>query len=683
MYLPSVRPPVCPLRDLWKPLLQQAVEDLGYGLSKPYILKIFDAKVQARLIHGDYPGIVKLYMKSGPAAQALLKLITWEEAKSFAKARGESLVAQLLQGHLKRSKKSTNLEELVENLSALENASKLDGCLLTDMSHAMRVTLAVVNYSATPVGDLDAAVAVLDHVLDDDRTVARNSVFEFLVGSGKKYYDQAAASLADRRVEIETQKELVEIQKESEAIFSKDRMLDVEVLDKFAVFSTTVENVRKRKKGHQKQFTSHQLDALMACEVKLKEQIGHHAMCAVVSFAERAMKALAQALDRDGYVLADGIESALTSNQLRELLLPEELATHMVWASVCALDPALASTKSHCDTINEVGAAVLSNTKAWTAMDKVNANDINLKSVAAVKPWLVSIKLADCVIADCWMRVWSKCSNLQQNRCSEAVRLLKHVVAELQEGKAVMSNLNKILEPLASDSAAKSTLLSFFEVSTCYTKLLAAGAKGDPCKVSEMLPELKQKIQASGNEPLPDGFDFQLASLLPFVETMENKSLALAADHDAANLKQITVAAQAASALADQVPVGADGTEEDVKAFRVKMKQLGSKIAAKQVALDASLRTIAKGDSEKKYEENPAVASAMATNNKCLEYTCVYVALALWSNRQLKHQSAIGKALQGKLKGALDSAQQNTIFMKQREEMEKFLKENYETPEQT
>lgn len=673
---------VCNLASLiLHPFLQQAVEDLGYRLSKPYILKIFDAKMQAHLVQGDFPAIVKLWRKSSPDCQSLLKVCTEEEVVTLAKARVETLVVQSLQAAAKR-KKACSRGELVENLSTVAS-STTGGGLLTAMDGVMAVTLAVVNHKDTDVEALDRAIVVLDHVLDDDRVIDRNAVYEYLIGPGKKYYDEAVACLASRREEIEAQAELSELQRQGEEILSSD-CLEGEILDKLLSFRTKVLAIRKRKKDQQP-FATQQLQALEACEASVNESSGAQALVAVGAGIKHAMMCWAEALDADGYIVSDGRETALTGEAIKEMLMPAELSQHGAWAGACAQQPALAALASHCDIMTQVVSAVLSPTKAWTALSHVQAKDVSMKQASAVKPWLHSLHFSCKDIDAGWTPVLDRFANLGLERSAEASKLLKHVVSEFQGGKVVEGvDFGQILEPLPADSTARSLLLTFFEVSTNYNKLAtsgASGAAGSLDKVVASLAKLKAslaKITASGQseESLPAGFDFQIASVLPCVEDMEKKLQEMTAERSTATCKKLAKVAKAASSLVAQVTAasGLDGPQAvgDVTAFRGKMKQLGNKIAAKQVELAALLEQVPAENKAGPSQDEDA-AFAMGVNSVCLEYTSIYVAFALWSNKQLKGASKGSLALQANLQGALKTAPAVTIFKAEREEMEQFL----------
>ena len=65
-------------------------------MSKPYMLKVFDAKVSAKHAFYDMPGVCKLMMKDCRDCQSLLQVCSESEVESVATAKVESLIVENL-----------------------------------------------------------------------------------------------------------------------------------------------------------------------------------------------------------------------------------------------------------------------------------------------------------------------------------------------------------------------------------------------------------------------------------------------------------------------------------------------------------------------------------------------------------------------------------------------------------
>ena len=82
----------------------KAVEEFGWTLSKPYALKVFDMRVQAKATFADYAGVLKMMTASGQAAKMLLTCCTTEEFEVVAKSKCEMVLLELLKSAVKYRK---------------------------------------------------------------------------------------------------------------------------------------------------------------------------------------------------------------------------------------------------------------------------------------------------------------------------------------------------------------------------------------------------------------------------------------------------------------------------------------------------------------------------------------------------------------------------------------------------
>ena len=139
---------------------------MGYVLSKPYVLKIFDAKLQMKLTFADLGGICRLFSSSSPDCKVLKNVCLEEEIASLAKAKIEKIIVNMMQCALKAKKTAGKLceeqEVLQEGLKCfLENSSK-DTSVFSALTPVLAVALSAVNCKRCNVDELDNAITVLD-----------------------------------------------------------------------------------------------------------------------------------------------------------------------------------------------------------------------------------------------------------------------------------------------------------------------------------------------------------------------------------------------------------------------------------------------------------------------------------------------------------------------------------------
>ena len=139
---------------------------MGYVLSKPYVLKIFDAKVQAKLTFADLGGICRLFSSSSPDCKLLQNVCLGDEIALLAKAKIETIIVKMMQRALKAKKTAGKLceeqEVLLEGLKCFHESSEKDTSVFSALTPVLKVALSAVNCKRCNVDDLDNAITVLD-----------------------------------------------------------------------------------------------------------------------------------------------------------------------------------------------------------------------------------------------------------------------------------------------------------------------------------------------------------------------------------------------------------------------------------------------------------------------------------------------------------------------------------------
>ena len=141
---------------------------MGYVLSKPYVLKIFDAKLQMKLTFADLGGICKLFSRSSPDCKVLQNVCPEEEVALLAKAKIENIIVKMMQCALKGKAPGSSAGRLEEQEALLdglkcffENSSK-DTSVFSALTPVLFVALSAVNCKRCNADDLDNAITVLD-----------------------------------------------------------------------------------------------------------------------------------------------------------------------------------------------------------------------------------------------------------------------------------------------------------------------------------------------------------------------------------------------------------------------------------------------------------------------------------------------------------------------------------------
>ena len=75
------------------------------NLSKPYLLKIFDAKVQAKFIFSDYEGLCSLMLRSSEEYAELLVVCGEDQVKQVMQTKCEGIILEVLTKGCKAGKK--------------------------------------------------------------------------------------------------------------------------------------------------------------------------------------------------------------------------------------------------------------------------------------------------------------------------------------------------------------------------------------------------------------------------------------------------------------------------------------------------------------------------------------------------------------------------------------------------
>ena len=120
---------------------------MGFTLSKPYRLRIFDARVQSKATFNDYASVAKLLAKP---SEDLLQVLSDDEVRCFLQGKAETLLLGLLTAWLSSRKGSSKLrntasgQELSEQVEAFLTAANAQGSLLSEMADQLEIVFCVL-----------------------------------------------------------------------------------------------------------------------------------------------------------------------------------------------------------------------------------------------------------------------------------------------------------------------------------------------------------------------------------------------------------------------------------------------------------------------------------------------------------------------------------------------------------
>ena len=282
---------------------------MGYTLSKPYLLKIFDIKVQDKLTFADDQGLYRLMLKPSSEVHELLVNLTSVEVSGLIKAKVEAIVVGLLQAQVKAKKlwgsaKGLCQPILAERIAKYAIAVNEDGRdYFESLQFALEKTVAVVGCRTHDVVHLQKTIGYLDELSENaDRCGGAGVILEFLVGAASQFYAEAASVLAERKGEIVNAELNQEFLAKATLLCKSDcYSLEsiAEHLDGVAAFITATGEVAKRAKSNSP-FSTSQLKRL----TQLNTNVCAHTAVRIKTFlsdqVETAFNWSVEALQNDG-----------------------------------------------------------------------------------------------------------------------------------------------------------------------------------------------------------------------------------------------------------------------------------------------------------------------------------------------------------------------------------------------
>ena len=295
---------------------------MGYALSKPYVLKIWDVSVQEKIAFQDDYGLCRLASEQSQHYQMMKAVCTEEEAACVIKAKIESVISGFLQAAVKK-KKGTPGTGTASGQAAATPASRIAvyanyvttdaNCMFSSLKGTLQICEAIVCAKTVDVLRLEQAVVELQTLEDVVQRGGDAGVLpELLVGAAGQYMVEATDFLQERKGEIANCRLGNDLREESEDLLKRvpggsaiPEEVMKEYLDEVNVFLNKVKEIRNRthRKKSDTPFTSTQLKDLSIQANKVEAFITSFVKGYLRCRMTTAFEWSVEAINNDGYVL--------------------------------------------------------------------------------------------------------------------------------------------------------------------------------------------------------------------------------------------------------------------------------------------------------------------------------------------------------------------------------------------
>ena len=282
------------------------MQNYGWVLSKPYGLRIFDGWVKESATFSDYAGVLRMMTASGQAAGVLLRCCTMEEVEAVMQSTCESLLLDLLKKALKTEsrmhKPLADDESLLAGIEAFEANVHQDWFMPKSFQYSVEVVRDLVRCKTLDVLALKKRLRELGEYIEKTGEATGDLIVEYVVGPGKRYYDEAVCCMQARAGEAKSQELVLDLISRGEELLALPEW-GADGLEEVAAWHEQVQKVlsrkRKRKKGSVITTTHSQKLSTYAGHVVQETSEGVGKVLSA-SFGW-ALKMCYDALSRDGY----------------------------------------------------------------------------------------------------------------------------------------------------------------------------------------------------------------------------------------------------------------------------------------------------------------------------------------------------------------------------------------------
>ena len=650
---------------------------MGYKLSKPYILKILDSKIQSKMTYADHNGISKMFEIGARDIQELITVSDEESAGAWSVAKAEAIIMNLLQTYLKQAKskgkaRPTDIDQnLLDNIIPYVRASSEKTSYVNPLQTVLKLLWSTLNCKNIPVTDLDEAVSQLGGSASaelfegEGAAMPGRAILEFVSegGAGKWFGTVATTTLEARQGEIEVAKEVAARVQNLEEMREKEADLNT-VLDKMSKFHDEFQKIQKRKRN-ENPFGSTQLKTIRVEMSTTEKVISSRVKAELTLRVAQALSLFNEASENEGYVQVGELRGRLMISKIQDILKPGTIVSCSCWSVISDHEKSLQNYTSMVDLMSNGIGFLLSKTKAYA-----NTTVTEIEDLGPVEPWLLKLGLEPEVVDNTWKKkVVAPCANLALGRLRKANALMKQFLEECREGKFASPISDELLELLPPGSELKNFVNSFISLTGACASVLLSGNKAAPDKLNDVKSqhrEFTSKITALGQDSGAsisiEGFDLDFKGVAEFVESLGSQLQAVQQGFAQKIEKKVNAAIAKADKLLATIEAAVgdadDGKTDRVATFRSKMKSNGSALAKVQAELKGYLGEMEKAGlhlNTVSDEKTELFSKAHAAEQTCLKLTCTYVALTLYANPELQGNTKAAKTIKENLQATLAS----------------------------
>lgn len=674
-----------------------AVIEMSFTISKPYLLRVLDASVQYKQLFSDDAGICEILRLSSGLSRRLLNVCSVEELSEVYAGKVEDIILTLLRSHTKEAvkvtkRKSDLAKALAARLVVFFEFAKEHTSTISNLQVAIDATIALVFPDLATAQDLTKALALLENLRGEEHNT-HSAILTYFLGEGRTLFEEASAKMSERETELANDKEKNDFVDRCKAGQSVDCLL--QLIDEFQQLQTDLANIQGRSKQDGRSYTKRQLSEIEDARRALLEHVVTLTHKELKDNVRKCTELFLFALDHHGYTEVPSTEQsvcksgeALAPTTLKSLLMPPQFCEHQAWRWIGKH----VTWKKEALLILDVMNALLAPTKGWTVFDQ-EKKIVDRESLGLVGPALVKLGFESEFIARAWQEgILDKYITWAESQLSMVASTIRHHMKECADGNfgaLDATESERVLLLLPGKAALKQHISQLFTIIKDTGDILTSGSLANATKLASTLRALEQLKQNEG------AFQHELTKIAAFQEEEDSKCFSKFVDDTMAKLKSlqsskvnktqgdIKKAIAATLELVNGISVASE------KAFRADMKKAGSKLASKQKEVQALL-TLLKGecpDIEAQGEacqQDDQTLAALYTKGKnaeaaCIEYTCVFVSFQLWGNDATRRNDANGVSLRTNLAKALSTRAacgRQDIFKDKIAEMQKFVEKN-------
>ena len=539
-------------------------------------------------------------------------------------------------------------------------------------------------------------MAFLDSYAETTDLENGSVLIEFLLGPGNAWVKNAALALEQRQGEIENQEAVEDLTASGQKFIERgtpecdadefnEPAWDEGFLDSVHGFLQTAQGMLKKKK-QQKPLSAAQAtkveEVRTAVRDILDKVLGHHLPRAV----RQALDLTQEALQNDGYVKTSvqpvgdevsEVQGAVSMSVLEDLLCAPSITIHGLWPEFP--NKLVQRYKETSRVMLSILQHVLADTKALRAVDYMapkNNEPSGAGAVDLVEEWLLQdLGLPKETVSDQWrLHCATPFLKRKAREQEDAFPIIKALVGDCVAGKFAgieRRTVESCLGKLPKKCELKPFLRSFFKAVQEYTLLISGGSLASIAQILTFQATAAHVLEtlcltASGQEcglaaDLVKHCGLDQPEVKDWVESLSEKAAEKLA-------KVISLRESRLSALSDATVKALALVPTTVeKDFRTKMHQHGNTIATHQKEITDLLGELqsvdptveggtASGQPGITATRQPQLAEKAKTlADRCLHYTCTYVAFTLWRGMQAAQDGEASAPQKAKLEQVLAS----------------------------